>query len=275
MRLFIFSTLIFYVLSFFIVILYHLSPSPLSSTQGGEGRTRGKDIFEFFSKSAVIIGLITHTIALSIRTYDSGHAPMMAMYETLLFFSWSTVLVSAIVIFRYNERLTELITIPVAILAMIFAQINETPPKPLTLILKTWWFETHVITSFAAYALFTLAFAGAILYLLSGPRLMNSEKKKDFQDIANRSILWGFFFFSASMFAGAVWAYLAWGTYWLWEPKVIWSFIVWFYYAGAMHAYYVKEWRGKGLAIATVIGFFVVLFTYLGVSMLMKSSHSF
>ena len=275
MRLFIFSTLIFYVLSFFIVILYHLSPSPLSSPQGGEGRTRGKDIFEFFSKSAVIIGLITHTIALSIRTYDSGHAPMMAMYETLLFFSWSTVLVSAIVIFRYNERLTELITIPVAILAMIFAQINETPPKPLTLIMKTWWFETHVITSFAAYALFTLAFAGAILYLLSGPRLMNSEKKKDFQDIANRSILWGFFFFSASMFAGAVWAYLAWGTYWLWEPKVIWSFIVWFYYAGAMHAYYVKEWRGKGLAIATVIGFFVVLFTYLGVSMLMKSSHSF
>src|SRR3989304_815 len=275
MRLFIFSTLILYVLSFFIVILYHLSPSPLSSPQGGEGRARGKDIFEFLSKSAVIIGLITHTIALSIRTYDSGHAPMMAMYETLLFFSWSTVLVSAIVIFRYNERLTELITIPVAILAMIFAQINETPPKPLTLILKTWWFETHVIKSFAAYALFTLAFAGAILYLLSGPRLMNSEKKKDFQDIANRSILWGFFFFSASMFAGGVWAYLAWGTYWLWEPKVIWSFIVWFYYAGAMHAYYVKEWRGKGLAIATVIGFFVVLFTYLGVSLLMKSSHSF
>jgi len=102
-----------------------------------------------------------------------------------------------------------------------------------------------------------------------------SDLKKDFQDIANRSILWGFFFFSASMFAGAVWAYLAWGTYWLWEPKVIWSFIVWFYYAGAMHAYYVKEWRGKGLAIATVIGFFVVLFTYLGVSLLMKSSHSF
>ena len=275
MRLFIFSTLILYVLSFFIVILYHLSPSPLSSPQGGEGRTRGKDIFEFLSKFALVVGLIFHTIALAIRTYDSGHAPMMAMYETLLFYSWSTVLVSAIVIFRYNERLTELITIPVAILAMIFAQLNETPAKPLTLILKTRWFETHVISSFAAYALFTLAFAGAILYLLSGPRLMNSENKKDFQDIANRSVLWGFFFFSASMFAGAVWAYLAWGTYWLWEPKVIWSFIVWFYYAGAMHAYYVKEWRGKGLAIATVIGFFVVLFTYLGVSMLMKSSHSF
>ncbi|MEK7802954.1 MAG: cytochrome c biogenesis protein CcsA, partial [Deltaproteobacteria bacterium] len=218
---------------------------------------------------------LSHTIALAIRTYESDHAPMLAMYETLLFYGWSTVLLSVIVVFRYNERLTELITVPVAILAMVFAQLNETPPKPLTLILRTRWFETHVITSFAAYAFFTLAFAGAVLYLLYGFRAEGSGLKKDFQDIANRSVLWGFFFFSASMFAGAVWAYLAWGTYWLWEPKVIWSFIVWFYYAGAMHAYYVKEWRGNGLAVATVGGFFVVLFTYLGVSLLMKSSHSF
>jgi ABC-type transport system involved in cytochrome c biogenesis permease subunit len=98
---------------------------------------------------------------------------------------------------------------------------------------------------------------------------------QDLHDIANRGIMWGFFLFSASMFAGAVWAYLAWGTYWLWEPKVLWSFIVWFYYAGAMHAYYIKAWRGRGLAVATVIGYVVVLFTYLGVGLLMKSSHNF
>lgn len=260
MRIFVFSSLILYSIGFSLVIFHHITK---------------KRLLEVISKASIVIGLLSHTIALAIRTYESGHAPMLAMYETLLFYSWSTVLVSATVIFRYNERLTELITIPVAILAVIFAQINESPSKPLTLILKTRWFETHVISSFAAYALFTLAFAGAVLYLFSGIRNQDSELKRDFQDIASRSILWGFFFFSASMFAGAIWAYLAWGTYWLWEPKVIWSFIVWFYYAGAMHAYYVKEWRGKGLAIATVAGFFVVLFTYLGVSMLMKSSHSF
>ncbi len=56
---------------------------------------------------------------------------------------------------------------------------------------------------------------------------------------------------------------------------MLWSFIVWFYYAGAMHGYYVKDWRGKGLSIATLIGFVIVIFTYLGVSLLMKSSHSF
>lgn len=278
---FVLSALILYIFSFFIVALYHITK---------------KWLFASLSKAIIVIGLLIHIIALFIRTYESGHAPMLAMYETLLFYSWSTVFVSAIVIFRYRERFTELITIPVAIMAMIFAQMSETPAKPLTLILKTRWFEAHVISSFAAYALFTLAFSAAVLYLLFDLKIMSfrtngeailstevekplaittAEIKKDLQDIAQRSILWGFFFFSASMFAGAIWGYLAWGAYWLWEPKVIWSFIVWFYYAGAVHAYYVKEWRGKGLAIATVVGFFVVLFTYLGVSLLMKSSHSF
>lgn len=277
MNLFLYTTFIFYLLGFSIIISYHLTK---------------KTFLEKLSKSSIVLGLITHTIALFIRTYETGHAPMANMYETLLFYSWSTVLVSVIVIFRYNERLTELITISVAMLAMTFANANEKPGAPLTLILNTRWFETHVISSFAGYALFTLAFAGAVLYLVyPSPTLTpslsqrkreggargegESLDKKTFQDIANRSVLWGFFFFSLSMFSGAVWAYLAWGMYWLWEPKVIWSFIVWFYYAGAMHAYYVREWRGKGLAIATVIGFFVVLFTYLGVSLLMRSSHSF
>lgn len=260
MKPFLFASLALYALSFITVIIYNLK-----SSKGLEGA----------SKIFLALGFLSHTAGLIARIYYTGHAPMASMYETLVFYSWTTILVSIIVIFRYSERVTEIITVPVSILALIFALANEKPGGPLTLILKTRWFETHVTASFAGYALFTLAFSAALLYLLKSAKGADEPELKKFQDIAGRSILWGFFFFSASMFAGAVWAYLAWGVYWMWEPKIIWSFIVWFYYAGAMHAYFVKEWRGKGLSIATVIGFFVVLFTYLGVSMLMKSSHSF
>ena len=227
------------------------------------------------SRWLLVAGLIVHTAGLFERIYSTGHAPMASMYETLVFFSWTVALVSAIVIFRYRERETEVVTMPIAILALLFSLPNEKPGGPLALILRTHWFETHVTASFAAYALFTLAFSGALIYLWKKWRGIEADELKKFQEIAARSILWGFFFFSASMFAGAVWAYLAWGTYWLLEPKVIWSFIVWFFYAGAMHAWYMREWRGTGLAIATVLGFIVVLFTYLGVSLLMKSSHNF
>lgn len=260
MKPFLYATIVLYAISFVTVAVYNVT--------GSKG-------LEKASRASLVLGLLVHTAGLVQRIYSTGHAPMASMYETLVFFSWTAVLVSVIVAFRYNERETELFTVPVSVLAILFALANEKPGGPLTLILRTRWFETHVTASFAAYALFTLAFSAAVLYLVHRFRGTGEAELKKFQDIAARSVLWGFFFFSASMFAGAVWAYLAWGTYWLWEPKIIWSFIVWFYYAGAMHAYFVKEWRGAGLSVATVIGFFVVLFTYLGVSMLMKSSHSF
>jgi len=235
----------------------------------------GSIVLKRLSAIAATAGLLVHAGALAERVFSTGHAPMASMFETLLFYSFCTALVSVVVMFRYDERSTELVTIPVVVLALVFAYLNFKPGGPLTLVLRTRWFETHVTASFAAYAFFTLAFSGAVLNLVYGWMGWDESERRKFQEIAGRSILWGFCLFSASMFSGAIWAYLAWGIYWLWEPKVIWSFIVWFFYAGAMHAYFVRDWRGTGLTVATIIGFFVVLFTYLGVSLLMKSSHSF
>jgi len=238
-------------------------------------RIRGGARPRVLSSRFMAAGFAAHTGALVLRVASTGHAPMAGMYETLAFYGWTTVLVSLIVVYRYGERTVELVTLPAAMLATAFSLANIKPGGPLALILRTRWFELHVTASFAAYSLFTLAFAGALLYIVCETKGASEEELKRFQEIASRSVLWGFFLFSVSMFAGAVWAYLAWGRYWLWEPKVLWSFIVWFYYAGAMHAYFVRDWRGRGLSIATLIGFAVVLFTYLGVGLLMKSSHSF
>jgi len=251
------------------LVLYILSFLAGLFTGSASGTAFGR-----FSKIALVAGLLLHSAALAVRVAATGHAPMASMFETLVFYSWTTVVLTAFVVLRYDERRVERITVPVAALALLFAVLNETPGGPLSLILRTHWFEAHVTLSFAAYAFFTLAFAGAVLFLLAGAD-EGSDTAVRYRDIAAKGVLWGFCLFSAAMFSGAVWAYLAWGTYWLWEPKTIWSFIVWFYYAGAMHAYYVKDWRGRGLGVATAFGFVVVLFTYLGVSLLMKSSHSF
>ena len=272
MRTLLLITTILYISSSILIAAYQLVST--RGTTGASSKKKGARL-ALLSKTLLWAGFIAHTLALALRTMESGHAPMASIYETLLFYSWTVTLVSLVVILRYGERATELITIPMATFALIFSFFNEQAAKELTLILRTRWFETHVISSFAAYALFTLSFSSALFYLYYRARRLSEEELKTFQNITSRAIMWGFLFFSASMFAGAIWGYLAWGTYWMWEPKIIWSFIVWFFYAGAMHAYYVKEWRGTGLNVATIIGFFVVLFTYLGVGLLMKSSHSF
>lgn len=220
-------------------------------------------------KGITTFGLLLHTAALVIRTIDVGHAPMANRYETLLFFSWAIILTNLVVVFRYGIARTSLITTPTGLVLLFWALRANDSITPLYPALKTIWFEIHVTASFVGYALFTLAMAGAVLFL----KCKDPEEAATFSDINNKAALWGFTLFSLSMFSGAIWGYLAWGAYWLWEPKMLWSFILWFYFAGILHGKYIRSWRGRPVAWLTIVGFGIVFFTYLGVSILMKSSH--
>ena len=264
MELLLYIALVLYIAGWFVQSLYFFT---------------GKDFFggkvQEVSKLTLTAGCTIHLAALFVRYSESGHAPMADMFETIMFYSFTVVFATVAIIYRYDERSIEVAAMPVAILALAVSLSVVSPAKPLNLVLRTWYFETHVMSSFAAYALFTVAFAAALLYLALDKNDNETLRVEAFQEIMGRSIMWGFFLFSISMFLAAIWSYLAWGSYWLWDAKVIWSFIVWFYYGGAIHAWFVKGWRGRAFAIASIIGFFVVAFTYLGVSLLMKSTHSF
>ena len=90
-----------------------------------------------------------------------------------------------------------------------------------------------------------------------------------------RCALLGYALFSLAMIFGGIWAHLAWGAYWLWTPKELWTTIVWFSYSLYLHARLVRGWTGKPVAGMGIAGFIIVLFTYVGVGLLMKSSHEF
>ncbi|WP_420266831.1 c-type cytochrome biogenesis protein CcsB [Candidatus Magnetominusculus dajiuhuensis] len=74
---------------------------------------------------------------------------------------------------------------------------------------------------------------------------------------------------------GAIWADQAWGVYWSWDPKETWSLITWLVYAFYLHARYLRGWRGNKIAVLSSIGFITVIFTYLGVNILLSGLHSY
>ena len=95
-------------------------------------------------------------------------------------------------------------------------------------------------------------------------------------EITYKSIAVGFPIFTiGGLIFGAVWADQAWGTYWSWDPKETWSLITWFFYAFYLHSRMIRGWRGKKVAIVAVIGFMAVIFTYLGVNLLLSGLHSY
>ncbi|MBI3377377.1 MAG: cytochrome c biogenesis protein CcsA [Nitrospirae bacterium] len=99
----------------------------------------------------------------------------------------------------------------------------------------------------------------------------------DFLDeITYKSISIGFPVFTlGGLIFGAIWADQAWGTYWGWDPKETWSLITWFVYAFFLHSRMLRGWKGKKVAIVAVVGFIIVIFTYLGVNLLLSGLHAY
>jgi len=95
-------------------------------------------------------------------------------------------------------------------------------------------------------------------------------------EITYKSIAVGFPIFTlGGLIFGAIWADQAWGVYWSWDPKETWSLITWFIYAFYLHGRMIRGWRGKKVAIVAVLGFMAVIFTYLGVNLLLSGLHAY
>ncbi|MGA2191893.1 MAG: cytochrome c biogenesis protein CcsA [Nitrospirota bacterium] len=220
------------------------------------------------AETAAALYLIAMTVSLAARAVKSGHAPMANRYESLASFAWSLGFVYFYVRVRYKEMRVGYFLMPLTALVMFMVRMSPSEITPLYPALDTWMFETHVGSAFVGYGFFGASFAGAVLYLVS-----KEDAGRLLEKMVFRTAYYGFALFTISMVIGGIWAYLAWGTYWLWKVKELWSFLIWIYYAGFLHAFYVRKLRGRGVAWLSIAGFIITMFTYLGVGILMKNTH--
>jgi cytochrome c-type biogenesis protein CcsB len=237
-------------------------------------------------------GLLAHTVAIALRwkeSYDMGvgHAPMSNLYESVVFFSWTIVLIYALIDFKYKYRVVGAFVMPFALLGMAWAQLGmNTGIEPLVPALQSNWLLYHVITCFLGYAAFAVACGISIMYLIkaaseaggtaaAGSIMAMFPPTKVLDDLNYRSIMIGFPLLTLGIITGAAWANYAWGTYWSWDPKETWSLIVWFVYAAFLHARITKGWVGKRAAWLSIIGFAATIFCYLGVNLFLSGLHSY
>ncbi len=328
--------------------------------------------------TTTIFGFVSQSTALLIRWINSFYfwtasnptsgfvesilraAPLRNLYESLIFFVWSLILIHLIVEFKYKNRSLGAFVTPIAALALLFIDISGTAKEiqPLIPALQSNWLLFHVLLSFLGYAAFGVSFGAAAAYIvmitesknektyifwsmivgiflvtligmgidflsLSAAQraelIQNHFLKATFRsssgsvvavswivsiafisaiwrfglglkkvlsglsltpnmldDITYKSIAIGFPLFTiGGLIMGAIWANSAWGKYWTWDPKETWSLITWFVYALYLHARFVGGWRGKRVAILAVIGFVAVIFTYLGVNLVLSGLHAY
>ena len=82
-------------------------------------------------------------------------------------------------------------------------------------------------------------------------------------------------FLTVGITTGAIWANVAWGRYWGWDPKETWSLITWLLYALYLHARLSRGWQGRRAALLSVGAYGAVLMTFVGVNLFMGGLHSY
>jgi cytochrome c-type biogenesis protein CcsB len=212
------------------------------------------------------LALLFLTASLVSRTAATGHGPFANQYEFAVSFAWGMIAAYAYFEWRYRVRMLALLVLPIAEAMLLYAMTVGSDAVPLVPALQNNLLLTlHVVTAILAYGATAVACAAGALYLIqpdSGRRGLPKPALLD--EIGYRAVVISFPLMTMMIILGAVWADIAWGTYWSWDPKETASLVTWLIYGAYLHARVVRGWRGRRAAWLLMLGFAAVLFTYFG-----------
>ena len=263
------STLVIYAAATVLYLSYLIKPRPML------GR---------ICHWTISAGFLIHCGFTINRYLEAGHTPITNLHESLSFFSLSVVGIFILCERRYRVFILGSFVTPLALLILATSAAFSSTIPPLNPALKSKWLLVHTSMAFLGYAAFAISFGVSIMYLIQshflkkrrlGPMFQKLPPLDMLDEISYRCLTFGFPLLTFAIISGAIWAETAWGTYWSWDPKETWSLITWFIYAALLHGRLTTGWRGRKAAMLSIFGFLIMLFTFLGVNLLLPGLHSY
>jgi cytochrome c-type biogenesis protein CcsB len=244
----------------------------------------GRKSLEELGYYALLAGFGLHVLAIAVRYGAEGYTPITSIHESLSFFA---LCIAGFFIFlrkAYRIEILGSIFLPVLSVIVIVTLSFPTQIRPLSPMLRSYWLPIHTSFAFLGNAIFFAGFLVSIVYLL----IERGIKRKKMREISGRfpsletldrinykCMSYGFPFLTLGIITGSLWAELAWGSYWNWDPKETWSLITWIVYAVLIHNRLAIGWRGRRTAYMMIAGFVSVLITFIGVSFFLGGLHSY
>jgi len=241
-----------------------------------------KDFLQRAGFFILLVGFICHTVTIVYGFTRGGHLPVTNLHETLSFASWAVAGVFLAIQFKYNLKILGVYAAPFIAMIMVVVSMIPNDPGQTTTVLKSFWLISHVTAIFIGEAAFALACGLGILYLIQENAIKAKKHRFFFKRLPSLELLdttgyicivIGFTMLTLGLITGLVYAKSVWGRFWSWDPKEVWSGITWLFYAALLHERLTVGWRGRRSAIMAIIGFIVLIFTFLGVNLFMEGHH--
>lgn len=236
------------------------------------------------SRLIFIVAFLLHTANIIARAVETGHTPIVSHHETITFFSWSVA--CCYLSFRWRYTVKNLgVFISILVLAlMLVAAFSSRTVISLPPMMQSWWLPIHASVTLFADGFLAIACIGGIMYLLQERELKQKRfglfysrlpSLESLDKLNHHCLSIGFPLYTLGLITGSLWAKQAWGAYWHWDPKETWSLVTWFLYAATIHQRFTVGWRGRRVAILSIIAFLSVLFTLWGISFLLEGIHTY
>jgi hypothetical protein len=228
--------------------------------------------------AAILVG------ALAARGLRAGHWPLTGEYEFGLAFALGAALAALTLGVRPDHpepatpqthqeiegaHAVQAVTMALAAALVAYARLglpaSRRAIQSLLPALESGWFPLHVGAAVLGYGALTVAGAAGLVWLARESGRTETER------LMRRAIAAGYPLLTLSMLLGMVWAQVAWGRYWGWDLKEVWTLIAWLVYTLYWHLQQRPRCQGRRLAWLALAGLGAVLFTFLGVGWLART----
>lgn len=253
-------------------------------------------------RSAMLVGLVLHLVGVVTRGIDAGHPPWSNMYEFTI-----TGSMMAVGVFMLVQRKRDVTYIAPAIAGFAaFAVVSGLrvfyrDAVGLQPALDSYWLVIHVPIATIASGIFAVSGSVSALQLIRYSRERDLKVRRrgfGWRNLPHRAVKswrWieatpktgvleslafrlnaiGFVLWTFTVMSGAMWAEHAWGRYWGWDPKEVWSFVIWILYAAYLHARTTQGWAGRRAAWLAVSGFIAIILNFTVVNLYVQGLHSY
>src|SRR5215217_7454736 len=223
---------------------------------------------------STIAGFVLHTGALVADWVVDGHYPLFGLREALSFLAWALVALYGVVRYRYRTQAVGAFLMPLisalTFVALLMGTDSSNTPASFS---ATWLFPVHTTLLIFAYAAFFIVFMASVMYLLQEREL----KLKTFgaifhrlpalttiNELATTAAALGLMLLTLGIVTGVVWSSTRFGRAWRNDPKEIFAVLTWVLYFVLFIYRLTANWRGRRAAWLGVVGFGLVLLTFLG-----------
>lgn len=232
----------------------------------------------------LLAGFLSHTLGLAMLVSQIRQMPVTTLPQTFSLFAWAIVGSYLAFQLKFNIRILGTFVSPLAVVFMLLSSAIPGRVIPNSQLFKSFWLTLHVATMFIGMAIFALAFCAGIMYLLQERQIKSKSFGLLYRRLPSLEMLdslnyvcltFGFPLITIGFISGFVYAGAAWQSFWHWDPREILSVVTWLIYAVLLHERLAVGWRGRRAAIMAIIGFSVILVTFVGTSLILEVHHSF